>query len=259
MKSIRLLLASAASTLLSASPAHATVNLLLNGGFENSNTTTTYANGNNTSTTTPVVVPGWTLVAGNTNLQQGSATGNGFALPNLAPFNGAYSGGSQATTSTGLNNQTTDTGGNRFFDGTNDNAQGYTIITQGFTLAATTTVTGSYALGYRDTGANVAGTAANFTNNTISRVEILNSVGTAVYVSYGDLASPGGTLSANPGWEVNNINAGSLAAGNYTVRIDLVGTQNIDAVNLVPEPSTWALLCLGVAGMGAMVLRRRGA
>ncbi len=242
----------ACAALLAATPAHATVNLLLNGGFENGNGTA-FANGTNPG----VTVPGWALISGNTDIQQGSATGTGFALPNLAPFNGAYSGGSTATGATA--NQNTDTGGNHFFDGTND-VNGFTIITQTFTLTATTNLSGSYALGIRDTGGNQAGTVANFTAGNTSRIDIYagtGTTGTNVLTSYGDTTATGAALSANPGWEINSFAANNLAAGTYTFRVELAGTQNIDAVNLVPEPSTWALTGLGVVGMGVLVMRRR--
>ncbi len=237
------------AALFAASPAHAAIDLLLNGGFENG--TSAFVTGNNIG----VAVPAWTLVSGNTNVQQGAAQGTGFSSANLPVYNGAFSGGI-TTGTTASRNQTTDTGGNHFFDGTND-VNGYTTITQSFTLSTGTSLTGSYALGYRDTGGNVAGTLANFNNGTTSRVDILNGAGTAVYTSYGDLASPGSSTSANPGWEVNNMAIGVLAAGTYTFRVTLAGTQNIDAINLVPEPSTWAALGLGLAGTVLVTRRRR--
>ena len=245
--SLTTLLCSAA--LFAASPAHAAIDLLLNGGFENG--TSTFATGNNIG----VTVPAWTLVSGNTNVQQGPATGTGFSTPNLPVYNGAFSGG-VTTGTTASSNQTTDTGGNHFFDGTND-SNGFTTITQTFTLSTGTNLSGSYALGVRDTGGNVAGTATNFNNGTTSRIDILNSSNVAVYTSYGDLLTPGATGSANPGWEVNNMAIGVLPAGTYTFRVTLAGAQNIDAINVVPEPSAWATLGLGLVGTAVVTLRRR--
>jgi hypothetical protein len=60
----------------------------------------------------------------------------------------------------------------------------------------------------------------------------------------------------------------SLAAGAYQIRLAETDNQGffnmgVDNVSIstgaVPEPSTWALLTLGFAGIGFASLRRRGA
>lgn len=242
-----------AATLLAVSPASATLNLLLNGGFESN--TSGLSNGNNINQTGQPA--GWTVVSGESNVQQGAAQGTGFSSANLAPYNGAYSGGA-TTGTTATHNQNTDTGGNHFFDGTVD-VNGYTTITQTFTLATGTNLSGSYALGIRDSGGNQAGTAANFVAGNTSRIDIYagtGTTGTSILTSYGDTLSTGATGSANPGWEVNSFAVNNVSAGTYTFRIELAGSQNIDAVNLVPEPSSCALLGLG-AGLLGLISRRR--
>ena len=254
MKLFRLTALCCTVTLLAAASAHATVNLLLNGGFESN--TSGLGNGNNINKSGQPA--GWTVVSGESNVQQGAAQGTGFSSANLAPFNGAYSGGT-TTETTASHNQNTDTGGNHFFDGTVD-VNGYTTITQAFTLATGTNLSGSYALGIRDSGGNQAGTAANFVAGNTSRIDIYagtGTTGTSILTSYGDTISSGATGSANPGWEVNSFAVNNVPAGTYTFRIELAGSQNIDAVNLVPEPSTWATLGLGAMGAVAVASRRR--
>ena len=254
MKSFHLPALACAAVLLAGSPAHA-ANLLLNGGFESS--TSGLSDGNNINKTGQPV--GWTVVSGESNVQQGPATGSGFTTANLSPFSGAYSGGT-TTGTTASYNQSTDTGGNHFFDGTVD-VNGYTTITQTFTLATGTNLSGSYALGIRDSGGSQAGTAANFTAGTTSRIDIYSgsgTSGTSLLASYGDTSKANASGTANAGWEVNAFAVNNVPAGTYTFRVTLAGSQNIDAINLVPEPSTWSLLGVG-AGLLGLTLRRRTA
>ena len=234
----------AATFLVSRAQAQTGVDLLENGGFEYM--ATGLANGNNLKD----VPTGWTVTAGEANWQQGAATGTGFSSANLAPYTGPYSGGATTTTY----NSNTDTAGNHFFDGTVNNSADYTIITQTFTLSAPTTLTGSFALGVRDAGGSEAGTAANAAHT--SRIDIFNSSNVDVATVYGDTLTVPATGATNAGWEVNQYSVPTLAAGLYTFQVSLYDTQNIDAITLVPEPGTWALLGVG-AGLMGLTLRRR--
>ena len=243
--------------------------LLENGGFEYM--VGGLSNGTNTSTTPPA---GWTVSAGETDLQQGPATGTNAGAP-LNPYNGAYSGAA-AVNANGYNSNL-DTGGNHFFDGTNNNTGGFTIIYQNFTLTQPTTLTGSFALGARDgangligPGAGQPGTiSGNGINIQTSQLQILDiSTGSnAVPISYGATNVTtylGDTSQVTVGnWEVNNFTVKNLAPGTYSFQVSLYDSQNLDAVGLtgpavVPEPSS---LLAAFVGCGFLIaswrLRRR--
>ena len=138
-------------------------------------------------------------------------------------------------------------GGNHFFDGTNNNAAGDTVITQTFKLNAATNLSGSYALGIRDSGGAQAGTAANSANT--SNISIINAAGATIFTSYGDTTTAGGVGSTNPGWEVNTFTVNNVPAGTYTFQVTVQDAQNVDAVNLVPEPSSYVFLGAGLTGL----------
>jgi hypothetical protein len=47
-----------------------------------------------------------------------------------------------------------------------------------------------------------------------------------------------------------------LGSGGYPSQINQIDWDNV-ALKAVPEPSTWAMMILGFAGIGAMTYRRR--
>jgi hypothetical protein len=65
------------------------------------------------------------------------------------------------------------------------------------------------------------------------------------------------------GWLGGPINFNPNASGIYTFDLQLLGAQNqllgdvSIQVNAVPEPSTWAMLILGFAGIGFMAYQRK--
>jgi hypothetical protein len=52
----------------------------------------------------------------------------------------------------------------------------------------------------------------------------------------------------NPYWDLTSVNND----GTYNVTFQILGT-----VSAVPEPSTWAMMILGFAGVGFMAYRRK--
>jgi hypothetical protein len=90
-----------------------------------------------------------------------------------------------------------------------------------------------------------------------------NFVGTAPYMdpfSGASMSSPGtGEVSFDAEWETSNPNAEpSTFASPFTTH-RITGTADITGIVVsgVPEPSTWALLILGVAMIGLAARRRR--
>lgn len=76
---------------------------------------------------------------------------------------------------------------------------------------------------------------------------LLLSAGTYYLTLQNGLASDG----SNPFWD---IHANLSAPLGYEATFQILGT---DAVSGVPEPSTWAMMILGFAGVGFMAYRRR--
>jgi len=85
---------------------------------------------------------------------------------------------------------------------------------------------------------------------------------------FNDNASDGGPLYQNSenlmfGFLGGPINFNPYASGIYTIDLKLFDSQDHQLgnvwiqVNAVPEPSTWAMLILGFAGIGFMAYRRK--
>ena len=212
-------------------------NLILNSGFELGpggvpfNSPPDGSSANNIG-----VVPAfWTVTGGVSNLQQGTAAGDGGVA--LAPFNGVYSGLANGA------------GGNHFFDGTaSTQADGRVTIFQAFTLSSVSDLSGTFALGIRD--------LPNPDRGALNSVLTIASTNPGSSFTPFTLTTSLTTAAAAGTWTVNNFSLAAVPAGSYTLSFNLADEQNIDAVALsaVPEPSTWAM---AIGGLGTMLLLRR--
>jgi hypothetical protein len=211
------------------SVAHA--DILVNGSFDNTNNT--FANNGQGGDNLPpnsTVIPGWTTVVSSANTGVGPAvywlnTANNYGLT-PPPGGGSY-----------------------FLDLTGEGDAGLAGVSQ--TVA--TGVGNTYSLSFYLGSSTQYGTPDGIT------------------VSSNALASPATFISTtttpnNNQWELETI---SLVATSNETTITLDGSSGVSYIGLgdvsldlvsvaaVPEPSTWAMMMLGFAGVGFMAYRRK--
>lgn len=232
------LLAVAAASLAIASAANAS-QLIVNGGFETGDYT------------------GWTA-----NVEGGSS-GNLSVVPN----NG---GGSPLSN---FAYQANPAGGN-YFSITDQTGPGSYSLTQSFTLSSASTVNVSFQMFANDQAGVIYNNGRDYNGdpNENAEVDILTGSANAFTNNPADIVAvlygPGAdNLSNNPNpWTTYNETL-NLGAGTYQIRFAETdnegffqqGVDNVSITTSVPEPATWAMLLLGVAGIGgAMRARRRG-
>ena len=212
-------------------------NLILNSGFELGPAGTPFDSppGGGSGNNIGVVPASWTVAPGLSNLQQGTAAGDGGVT--LAPFNGIYSGLANGA------------GGNHFFDGVSNPTSSPVTISQSFSIASVTALSGTFALGIRDADPSRLGQTSVLT--------IASTAPGSSFTPFTFTTSPT-TQAAGGTWTVNTFSLAAVPAGSYTLSFSLADSQNIDAVALVsspiPEPSTWAM---AIGGLGVMLLLRR--
>lgn len=233
---IRHVLAIAAASLAIASAANAS-QLIVNGGFETGDYT------------------GWTA-----NVEGGS-NGGLFVVPN----NGGNSPLSGSAYQSNL------AGGN-YFSITDQTGPGSYSLTQSFTLSSASTVNVSFQLFANDQAGVIANNGRDYNTafNQNAEVDILTGSANAFTNNPADIVAvlygPGAdNLSNNPNpWTTYNETL-HLGAGTYQIRFAETdnqlffqeGVDNVSVMAAVPEPATWAMLLLGIAGMGAAMRAAR--
>jgi hypothetical protein len=158
--------------------------------------------------------------------------------------------------------------GGNFFALSDQGNPSSTALTQSFTLSSTATVQVSFDFFANnwDGGPYNNGRDVNTTPNQNAEVDILTGAADPFTNSGSDIVAtlwgPGGDpipiFSANPNPWVTYTSALSLAAGTYQIRFAEtdnqgnfnIGVDNVSISTAIPEPSTWALLALGFAGLG---------
>jgi hypothetical protein len=154
--------------------------------------------------------------------------------------------------------------------------QGSYSLIQSFTVApGTTDVTVSFDLFANDQAGVIVDNGHDWKTaaNENAEADILtggadpftNSPGDIVEVLYGPGAD---NLSNNPNpWTSYSDNLGALTPGTYQVRFAetdtggffQMGVDNVvvDATSAVPEPATWAMMMVGLFGVGGLLRHRR--
>jgi hypothetical protein len=211
-------------------------NLIANGGFETGDFTDWGAN------------------------VQPNSSGNLFVVPN--------NGGTTPDSGMGyaLNSER-----GEFFALSDQTNPGSYSLTQSFTLssAATVQVSFDFFVNNWTSGPFNNGRDFNTFPNQNAEVDILTGGADPFTNSSADIVStlwgPGGdaTTAPNP-WSTVTATL-SLAAGTYQIRFAEtdnqgffnMGVDNVSISTGVPEPSTWALLALGFAGISLASLRKR--
>jgi hypothetical protein len=211
-------------------------NLILNGGFETGDFTD------------------WTA-----NVQTGSS-GNLFVVPN--------DGGT--TSDSGLPYALNPAGG-IFFALTDQTGAGSYSLTQSFTLssAATVHVSFDFFANNWDGGPFNNGRDFNTVPNQNAEVDILTGAANPFTNSSSDIVAtlwgPGGKPVNSPSPWATYTDTLSLAAGTYQIRFAEtdnqnffnMGVDNVSVSTAIPEPSTWAMMGLGFAGLAFAFYRGR--
>jgi hypothetical protein len=191
--------------------------LIINGGFE--------ASSNNF--TTP---PGWTNVGHEDGVLQYAT-----AAPNITPYQGLnfYS-----------------------LDGAGDN--GVFIAGDGITQSVATVIGANYQLNFGLSGENGPGgittlavtIGSQTTDFTITsdNSSFFNKPFALTTINY---------VATSADTAISFIETASNDGGNNDALIDGVSFQGPSVTSAVPEPSTWAMLILGFAGIGFMAYRRK--
>jgi hypothetical protein len=146
---------------------------------------------------------------------------------------------------------------------------GWTIVQEGYPLSVVTSPvnSGTYA-------AQIAG--YDYNKDIISQT-VSTSAGQAYTLSFAFLQNGGTPSGLNVEWDNNSVYSETNSAHNWqTYTFNLVGTGTdtvsfvawnnpsfayLDDVHLnasaAPEPSTWAMMILGFAGVGFLAYRRK--
>jgi hypothetical protein len=138
-------------------------------------------------------------------------------------------------------------------EGRNTSATTFTLATAG---AVTLSLSYSEALRAFTTSLNEFAEA-----NLANTFTIQNNFGTILFTSAPNAVN----FSCSGSTDCNVISSGSLSittgtldAGTYTLGFRSTSQVNVAGVQTaVPEPSTWAMMILGFAGVGFMAYRRR--
>lgn len=107
---------------------------------------------------------------------------------------------------------------------------------------------GNFTWGIQSTASNQGGGLAGLELKFI----IKDTSGLIAFGTTTSNSGPTGTHGADPCASCTSI------AVPFAADITFDGTGAIGAVSAVPEPSTWAMMILGFAGVGFMAYRRRG-
>jgi hypothetical protein len=127
-------------------------------------------------------------------------------------------------------------------------------ISQFLTLTANTTYTLSFNVYAPQNGQNNpfdASLFASLNGTTISSVFSAKSL-TSGWLNYSTTFTP--TSAASYDFALNFLGGGG---GNGFAADFVVDNVNVSTVSGIPEPSTWAMMILGFAGIGVTIYRRR--
>jgi PEP-CTERM motif len=161
--------------------------------------------------------------------------------------------------------------GEDFFALSDQTGPGSYSLTQSFTLSSTTTVQISFDFFVNNWATGPFNNGRDFSTspNQNAEVDILTGGADPFTNSSADIVStlwgPGGDPTASPNPWTTVTDTLSLAAGTYQIRFAEtdnqgffnMGVDNVSISTGVPEPSTWALLALGFAGISLASLRKR--
>jgi len=162
--------------------------------------------------------------------------------------------------------------GGTFYSITDQSGPGSYSLTQSFTLASAGKVDISFQMFANDQAGVIVDAGHDYTvsPNENAEVDILTGAAAAFTDNPADVVStlygPGAdNLNTNPNpWTTYNSTL-DLAAGTYQIRFVETdnqgffqqGVDNVSVTAAAPEPATWAMMVLGVAGLGAALRRQR--
>jgi hypothetical protein len=84
---------------------------------------------------------------------------------------------------------------------------------------------------------------------------------TGTFVIFVPANYDGGFLSGSATFDNTTLAGLGLSPGTYTYKWNpgpTDGSLTVDVSGVVPEPSTWAMMALGFAGIGLLAYRKRG-